>query len=299
MTPPSWIIDDAARRRELSRKLHSPIIKPPTNYRKQVQSPGSCSAIWLCEEGTTVLKTPLAFYLDGCSVEEAEEYKDTEQESVKFLDREKTIYNHLGRHPAILHCMDISDHGLKFPFMKNGNLRSFLRNDVPKPTHLRSQWIETALVAFDYIHSQGVFQGDVSTRNFLVADDFSIVLSDFSGSKIGDEEGLVRPETRYEKQGVGLIEISRETDVFAIGSLIYEIVTGKRPYDELGDEDVEELFRRAEFPSTANVYLGRVIRGCWVGEYETVKQVLGATLACQGGGSDNSLMNPKICPNHI
>lgn len=141
-------------------------------------------------------------------------------------------------------------------------------------------------MAFDYIHSQGVYQGDVSARNFLVTDDLSIVLSDFSGSKIGDEESLVRPEIRYEKQGEELIRISRATDVFAIGSLIYEIVTVKPPYDELEDDDVKELFKRAEFPSTANIYLGSIVRGCWVGEHETAKQVLDAMLTREGGGSD-------------
>ena len=122
----------------------------------------------------------------------------------------------------------------------------------------------------------------------------SIILSDFSGSKIGDGGGLVRPETRYEKQGEELIRISGATDIFAIGSLIYEIVTGKPPYDELEDDDVEKLFKRAEFPSTVDVYLGGIIRGCWIGEYETVKQVLDATWACEGGGS---ILNSKIAPD--
>ena len=257
------------------------------NHRKQVEFPGGCSAVWMCEDGTTVFKTALAFHLHGCNIEETREYKGLEQESAKLLEREKKIYSHFGRHSTILHCLEISDAGLKFPYMKNGNLRTFLRNDVLKPPHIKSRWIETALVAFDYIHSQEVFQGDVSARNFLVADDLSIVFSDFSGSKIGDEESLVRPETRYEKQGEEFIRISRATDVFAIGSLIYEIVTGKPPYDELEVDDVERLFKRAEFPSTADVYLGGIIRGCWIGGFETVKQVLDAMLAYEGGGSDD------------
>jgi serine/threonine protein kinase len=276
MTPISSAIDDAARRRELSLKLRSPVLKPPTNYRKQVESPGSCSAVWMHTDGTLVLKTPLAFYLDGCDSEMTMEYKSLEQESAKLVEREKKVYSHLGSHSSILHCLEISDIGLKFPYMENGNLRTFLRNDVPKSLHIRLQWAKTALAAFDYIHSQGVFQGDVSARNLLVADNLSIVLSDFSGSKIGDEESLVRPETRYEKQGAEVIRISRATDIFAIGSLIYEIITGKPPYDELEDDDVEKLFKRAEFPSTANIYLGSIIRGCWLGEHETVKQVLDA-----------------------
>lgn len=79
MAPSSSVIDDAVRRAELSRKLRSPVLKPPMNYRKQVDVPGSCSAIWIYEDGTTVFKTPLAFHLDGCDSEQTKEYESSEQ----------------------------------------------------------------------------------------------------------------------------------------------------------------------------------------------------------------------------
>jgi serine/threonine protein kinase len=40
----------------------------------------------------------------------------------------------------------------------------------------------------------------------------------------------------------------RATDIFAIGSLIYEIVTGRPPYDELEDDDVEKLVALSSEP---------------------------------------------------
>jgi len=271
------MIDDAARRVELSRNLGLPVLKPPPRCQKHVDSPGSCSTIWIYDDGATVLKTSLAFYLDGCDSRQKKEHEDLEQESAALLEREKRIYRHLGRHPGILHCIDISDAGLKFPYMKNGSLRSFLCNaNVQIPPSVQLSWIKTALVTFDFIHSKGVIQSDVSARNFLVTDDKSIVLCDFAGSMIGDEENLVRPETRYEKQCERPVKISLPTELFAIGSLIYEIITGKPPYSELEDNDVERLFRRGEFPSTSDIYLGYVIRRCWKGEFETAREVLNA-----------------------
>jgi serine/threonine protein kinase len=158
--------------------------------------------------------------------------------------------------------------------MKNGNLRNLLRKDAPRPSALTLQWILTILEGFDYIHGRQVFQGDVSARNVLVANDLSVVLSDFSGSKVGDKSCLVRPETRYEIQTMQPFEVSRASDIFAIGSLLYEIVTGRPPYDGLEEDEVEKRFKRAEFPSTADVMLGEVIKGCWAGKYDTVRQVL-------------------------
>lgn len=74
-------------------------------------------------DGALVLKTPLAFCLEGCSSEMTIEYKGVEQESVKLVEREKKVYSHLGSHSTILTCLEISDIGLKFPYIKNGNLR--------------------------------------------------------------------------------------------------------------------------------------------------------------------------------
>lgn len=280
ITHSSLDVDDGLRRATLSRKLRAPVLKPPPGYRQQVVPPGSCATVWMHKDGMAVLKTPLAFYLDGCDSAVTSEYKALEQESVKLVERGKKIYSHLGKHATILECLEISDAGLKFPYMKNGNLRTFLRKTIPRTSHIKRQWIVTALEAFDFIHSYQVVQGDVSARNFLVTDDLSIVLSDFSGSKIGDEECFVRPETRYEKQGT--IKISKTPDIFAIGSLIYEIVTERPPYDELEEDEVEKCFKRAEFPSTADVPLGAVIKGCWAAEYDTVRQVLDAVLMDQG-----------------
>jgi len=68
--------------------------------------------------GTQVLKTPLTFYLDGCDSEMTTKYKGVEQESAEFVEREKKVYSHLGSHANILHCLEISDIGLKFPYMR-------------------------------------------------------------------------------------------------------------------------------------------------------------------------------------
>jgi hypothetical protein len=73
-----------------------------------VKSSGSCAAIWLNEDGTPVLKTPLPFYLDGCGSVATEKYTALEQESIELVEREKVVYRHLGHHSSILHSLEIS-----------------------------------------------------------------------------------------------------------------------------------------------------------------------------------------------
>jgi hypothetical protein len=109
-----------------------------------------------------------------------------------------------------------------------------------------------------------------------VADDLSLVLCDFSGSAIGDQDALVGQEMRYRKvDGVEPFRISVATEIFAIGSLIYEIITRKRPYDEIKDEDeIKGLFGAQIFPLTVYIPLGSIINKCWLDGFKTVGEVL-------------------------
>ncbi|KAF1962841.1 hypothetical protein CC80DRAFT_541989 [Byssothecium circinans] len=211
------MVHNASQGAARSRLYGLPVLQiPAPTYRKQVNEPGSCSAVWRSDNSTTVLKAPLAFHLDGCDDAVTMEYENFQQESVELLEREKEIYRHLGEHKGILPCLQITDDGLVFPYLKNSNLRHFLKNsDSPITQPQRLDWVKSALISIDFIHSKGVLQADISTRNFLVADDLSIVLCDFSGSTIHQKKNMVRPETRYEKvEGTQPLAISVATAVF-------------------------------------------------------------------------------------
>lgn len=63
------------------------------------------------------------------------------------------------------------------------------------------------------------------------------------------------------------------TEVFAVGSVLYEIATGKGLFVELEDHKIEQKHAAGEFPPLDGVVdgvsglggLGRVIGKCWEG----------------------------------
>ncbi len=59
--------------------------------------------------------------------------------------------------------------------------------------------------------------------------------------------------------------VNRETDVFALGSTVYHIITGDEPFPDLdADEDKEEiqrLWQTGQFPPLASD-LGDIARRC-------------------------------------
>jgi hypothetical protein len=73
-----------------------------------------------------------------------------------------------------------------------------------------------------------------------VDSDLRLRLIDFSGSSIDQDPALVVEDSRF------FLPRSRRddpsnvlTDLFALGSTIFEIMTGKQPYEEIDEEEVE------------------------------------------------------------
>ncbi|KAE8394739.1 kinase-like domain-containing protein [Aspergillus alliaceus] len=161
--------------------------------------------------------------------------KEEELFSSACIEREKYIYQYLPKHKDILECLDITETGLRFPYMQNGHLRDYIRKNF---SHIDSQTKDTWRRNTIYI----------SARNFLVADNLSIKLCDFAGSGIDD-----------------MPSITFQTDLFALGCLIFEILVGSRPYEEISDEDWEtiaENYDRGIFPQ------------CWTSQYTESRQLL-------------------------
>ncbi len=69
-----------------------------------------------------------------------------------------------------------------------------------------------------------------------------------------------------------IIQSSRT--LFALGSTLYELITGKEPYDRLSHESVENLFREGVFPGVDGLPLGDLIMGCWVERFRSAREVL-------------------------
>lgn len=53
---------------------------------------------------------------------------------------------------------------------------------------------------------------------------------------------------------------------------MYTIMVGIEPYYELSDAEVEERYRRHEFPDTSVIICGKIILRCW-NEYSEAKEV--------------------------
>ncbi|MCJ1448255.1 MAG: hypothetical protein MMC23_008770 [Stictis urceolatum] len=79
---------------------------------------------------------------------------------------------------------------------------------------------------------------------------------------------------------------SAKSDLFAVGSTIYEIIGGYEPFPELysilDDEVIENRFAVAQFPDVHNVPGGKIIRKCWHQQYEVANECLADLIVLEG-----------------
>ena len=141
---------------------------------------------------------------------------------------------------------------------------------------MRSSWILQIAEALQFIHRNGVIHGDLTSSNIFLDSNLDPKIADFAGSSLDQSPLLIESPGSYCYPGSSL---SVQGDIFAFGSLVYEIMTGESPYEGKDGDEVRALFLKNIFPETTQLGpLGHIIDKCWRGEY---------------GCCDGLLMNPK------
>lgn len=147
--------------------------------------------------------------------------------------------------------------------------------------HPEPRWAKQAVEAIRHVHSRRVIHGDLGSHNFLVQSDGTLALSDFGGSSIDGAEYLEFPPARYTRpknksaRAGGPEPPSEQDDLFALGTLLYEISTGGLLYPDLDDSQISARFARQQHPSFAGVppALEQIIVRCWAGECASADEV--------------------------
>lgn len=114
-------------------------------------------------------------------------------------------------------------------------------------------------------NAYGIVYRDISPGNVLLSFDGNIKLSDFGIAKTADEikdsipEKVVTGKYPYmsPEQIKGVADIDHRTDIFSVGILYYEMLTGKRLYqgtnEEIKDQVLNKKFDPSELTSDPNI----------------------------------------------
>jgi serine/threonine protein kinase len=211
------------------------------------------------------------------------------------LKFEQEVYSRLQATDAsdrVIHCYGhyptesyYGVESLELEYASQGTLRDYLRKGRPFPSSQYFRWAIQIAEALVFTHSKGVLHGDLNLANVLLDNSLNVKLVDFSFAVIldGSPGGrwALSPTSRYQMgyRPPGM-STCMNSEVFAFGSALYEIFTGRRPYEELYTLDlshrkeVDRLFAEKKFPSVDGLEeAGKAILNCWTMVYPSFEVV--------------------------
>ncbi|EGX93280.1 Protein kinase-like domain [Cordyceps militaris CM01] len=239
---------------------------------------GTTALVERLPSGDAIVKTPLQNPLSPTEERMNREAVAREAEVYQRLrsgDRDdmRTVPKFLG--------WDAQSCTLTLEYQPNGDLATYVRdNDAASGLDLetRGKWATQAARALASLHDEQVIHADVAPRNFLLNKSLDLCICDFAGSIFPGssiETGAPGPRYQAGRWGRGYVP-TKADDLFALGSVLYFIMTGNEPYADLTDVEVGRRFQAAEFPETGSVQCGSVIDDCWHGRLTTAQAVVQA-----------------------
>lgn len=160
-------------------------------------------------------------------------------------------------HPHIVKVHDYGESAGSFylvmEYLPGGTLKQQL--GAPQPPGRAARWLAPIARALEYAHQRQIIHGDVKPANILITASGETRLSDFGIARIlqtdpsltaltGPGVGVGTPEYMAPEQGLN--QVGPQTDMYALGIVFYELVTGQRPFT--ADTPAAVLLKQAQDP---------------------------------------------------
>src|SRR4051812_22166074 len=160
------------------------------------------------------------------------------------------------QHPNIVSIYDVGEDGGLLYFVMDlvpgEPLGRLLDNQQPLPLDRAVNLLRQLASALDYAHARGVIHRDVKTSNVLIGPDDHLTLFDFGIARGANVGRLTRPGlmvgTPYylAPEVITGAEGDRRADLYALGVLAYELLTGRLPF--VGADTMAVLYAQVNTP---------------------------------------------------
>lgn len=166
--------------------------------------------------------------------------KDKEETVVRFK-REAQAAGRLS-HPNIVTLYDVGeDHRtyyIAMEYLEGTSLKDILAEKGKLPLNEAIRVVRQLAIAMDYAHQQSIVHRDLKPDNVIILRDGTIKLTDFGIARVGTAPSVtqtgsmlgtlayISPEQLHDSKSV-----DGRADIFSLGALFYELLTGKLPFE--------------------------------------------------------------------
>ncbi len=188
---------------------------------------------------------------------------------------------------------------LVVPYIQGGTLKDRLEQG-PLTLEEASSIFEQVADALSYMHSYNILHRDIKPENILLDGNGSVYLADFGIASYTDESGIgengrvmgtpiyMAPELCYGHASVS-------SDIYALGILLYQMLTGQVPFDGNNSSDVcmRQIEELPTSPSWLNPTISQAVEGVILRALEKDVAYRFATIAEFGDAFDKA-NNPSL-----
>ncbi|WNG36507.1 protein kinase [Archangium violaceum] len=170
-------------------------------------------------------------------------------------------------HPC---CVSVIDHGVHegapfmvMDFVTGQTLRTLLREGGPLPVKRALGIVRQVLAGLAHAHAQGIVHRDIKPENILLTEAIGlgdqVRILDFGLAKLRDTvsgltTGLAVGTPSYmAPEQIRAGEIDARTDVYSVGVLLFELLTGAKPFNGERAAEVMSQHQVAPLPTLASI----------------------------------------------
>jgi len=179
---------------------------------------------------------------------------DNSEQLTRFLNEGQIVASLNHRNVINIHDIGVTDDGrpyISMEYLEGGDLDA----RIPKKVDLEDalQWLEAIGNCLDFVHRKGIIHRDIKPGNILFHKDGTPILTDFGTAKQQESDARLTMDGRafgspyyISPEQAASKELDRRTDIYSLGIVLYEMLTGNKPYK--GDSHIETIVAHMSDP---------------------------------------------------
>jgi serine/threonine protein kinase len=214
-------------------------VEPKTNYKIKAKiGEGGMATVYLAHDVALDRDVAIKVLRIDPRLKLSEEAK---KETVLRFQQEAQAAARLN-HPNIVSIYHVgkrrNQHYIVMEYLKGKSFAQLLKSGMKLPLPILLKQMIQVCVALDFAHQRGVVHRDIKPDNIVLLDDGTVKVTDFGIARIeGSELVKTKDETFMgtisycsPEQFKEFSNVDNRTDIFSLGVVLYQLVTGRLPF---------------------------------------------------------------------